>query len=128
LERTAYSGVKNSYIKTPAGRIRYFIFNRYNRRECGETERESKNTPIQGCNADIIKIAMYYVHVALLPYGDRVRIVNVIHDELNLECPTEIAEEICKLVIYHMEEAGRVILKNVPVVAEGAYGSDWSIK
>ncbi len=128
LERSSFFGSKNGYITTPAGRIRYFQFDYYDRRQRGSVERESKNTPIQGTNADIIKIAMYRLYNRLQGFGDNAKMVNVVHDELGAEARPNIAEEVCAIIKHEMEEAAKEVLTQVPVIAEAAYGTDWTIK
>lgn len=128
LTKTALEGVRIRRSGTLLGRVRYFEFDILRHAEVATVERESKNTPIQGLNADILKLALYRVYKAIRKYNGRVKIVNIIHDELNLEAPPELAEEVCSLVKTIMEQTGEEILKCVPVVAEAAYGSDWTIK
>lgn len=91
-------------------------------------EREGKNTPIQGTSADITKLALWYVHCALEPYGGRAMLVNTVHDEIIVEAPPDIIEEVCGLVVEQMELAAKAIITEVPVIAEGGYGDDWTVK
>lgn len=83
-----------------------------------------KNNPIQSLGVDIIKIALKGIYDRLndracnpLPGNKQVYLVNVIHDEIVLEVPEEIAESVSKIVKEEMEKAGETFLKvvNCPV-------------
>ncbi len=130
LDRAASSGVRCGLQTTISGRVRYFEFDRTDRKKIASTERESKNTPIQGSNADMLKIAMFRLVCALedLGWDKDVKLVNVIHDEINLEAPPHLAEEVCDLTKRIMEEVGNELLDPVPVLADAGYGLDWTIK
>lgn len=130
LERAAYHGLRTSQQNTISGRVRYFKFDPLSRIQRSSVERESKNTPIQGSNADMLKVAMYRLVVALeeLGWDKEVKLVNVIHDEINLEAPPYLAEKVCDLTKNIMEEVGSTYLYPVPVSADAGYGLDWTIK
>ena len=81
------------------------------------------NFPIQGTNADIIKIALRNIYDEL---GDRVLIVNVIHDEVVIECKTEEAEEVLPIFKKCIISAGEVYVKSVPVLVEAKIMDRWS--
>jgi DNA polymerase-1 len=85
-------------------------------------ERLGCNFPIQGTNADIIKIALRTIYDEL---GDRVKLVNVIHDEIVIECQTKEAEEIQPIFVSCMERAGQTYIKSVPVIVEPAIMQRW---
>lgn len=130
LDKAAAFGVRNGFQTTLSGRIRYFEFDPTDHKKVASTERESKNTPIQGSNADMLKIAMFRLVCALEDLGwDRdVKLVNIIHDEMNLEAPPHLAEDVCALTKQIMEDVGNELLYPVPAIAEAAYGLDWTIK
>jgi DNA polymerase I-like protein with 3'-5' exonuclease and polymerase domains len=90
-------------------------------------EREGKNTPIQAVNADVAKLALYYAHCEF-PYGGPVKLVNIIHDEINAESPPDMADFVTRRIKELMEKAGNEIINGVPILADAAHGSDWSVK
>ena len=47
--------------------------------------KQSFNTTIQGTGADFAKIALARCYQALKPYGDKVRLLTQVHDEINFE-------------------------------------------
>lgn len=80
---------------------------------------EVYNAPDQGTGADIIKLAMGFVHRELLERGwEDVWLVATTHDELVLEAPGEKALEAKALLEDCMLRAGRSILQRVPVAVE----------
>lgn len=129
LDHAARFGIMNGYQTTVTGRIRLFEFDPRNPKERASIERESKNTPVQGSNADMLKIALYKLHCILEEeFNDQIKIVNIIHDEINLEAPPELAEIASNLTKQIMEDVGNETLYPIPVVSEAEYGSDWSVK
>jgi DNA polymerase I len=128
LEKAGRDSVKNGYVATPLGRKRYFDVPQSSdpdhRKKMSEIERQGKNAPIQGANADMTKIALVFLREKLRGYDARV--VNTVHDEIVVEVCEEQAEEVCKLVEAQMIRAAQEILKEVPVVADAKVGSYWS--
>ncbi len=87
---------------------------------------EKCNTPIQGTAADILKRALGLLYQKLKNTG--IQIIAVVHDEIILETPEEKAEEAAAILKSTMEEAGSLLLKKVPVVAEVRVAKDWGEK
>ena len=85
-------------------------------------ERIALNTPIQGTAADLIKLAMLRVDRALRENHPEAKLLLQVHDELIVECPEEIAEQVASLVSREME---RVADLSIPLVAEAKWGKSW---
>ena len=85
-------------------------------------ERMALNTPIQGTAADLIKLAMIRVDAALAKEYPQAKLLLQVHDELIVECPEAIAQEVAQLVSREME--GIAALK-VPLTAEAKIGKSW---
>ncbi len=85
-------------------------------------ERIALNTPIQGTAADLIKIAMIRVDKALCKQYPEARLILQVHDELIVECPEEIAQEVAQLVSREMEQVASLA---VPLNAEAKIGKSW---
>jgi DNA polymerase I-like protein with 3'-5' exonuclease and polymerase domains len=128
LEKAGRESVRKGFSPTPLGRKRYYSLPDQEdpdyRRRMSEIERQGKNAPIQGCNADMTKMALVFLREKLAAYDARV--VNTVHDEIVVEVLESQAEEVCKLVEHEMIRAGREILKEVPVVADAKIGDYWS--
>jgi DNA polymerase-1 len=113
---------QNGYVYTMAGRL-------CSSRDPGvETQdytvkNRGKNLPIQGLCADMVKYAMGKLFLRLEPRG--VKLINMVHDELVLECKAEEAEEVGNTLKEEMEIAGRMYLSVLPCVAEVTIDNYW---
>jgi DNA polymerase-1 len=76
----------------------------------GSYERQAKNAPIQGSNADITKYALVLLYRHMPSY---VKLVACVHDEVVLECPTEKAHAVAKLLATAMYKACKKYLHTV---------------
>ena len=102
---------KGAYVsRTLSGRQRTLQANGFS---------EALNSPVQGTGADIMKTALTMLD------SEGFEVVAVIHDEALIEVPAETAVESLARVRHIMEEAGRVWLKQVPVVVEGEVLERW---
>jgi len=88
LEKTGRDAVRKGYVDTPLGRKRYFTIPERDdpeyRRKVSQIDRQGKNAPIQGCNADMTKMALIFLRDKLRSYEDA-RVVNTVHDEIVVE-------------------------------------------
>lgn len=90
----------------------------------GSVEREGKNTPIQGGNADLTKVAMGLAWHRLEPeFG--ANFVNVVHDELVTESPKDTSEQASSFVGECMEKAGTFYVKKIPMTSGGCIADCW---
>ena len=83
-------------------------------------ERAAINAPLQGSNADIIKIAMPKVEVTLA--GRQARLLMQVHDELVLEVR---ADEVEWLKAELPKVMGGVTQLDVPLAVEVGVGPNW---
>jgi DNA polymerase I-like protein with 3'-5' exonuclease and polymerase domains len=113
-KRINYQGRRSLEARTASGRLRKFDTFKMT---------EMLNTPIQGTAADGIKRGM----ALLYPKLDQVkgRVVNVIHDELIVEVPTEYAEVARGLVEGAMIAGMQEFLPDVPVAVESGVADKW---
>lgn len=93
----------------------------------GETERKSLNFPIQGTSAEITKLACIYLFKWILKNTlfEIVKICNVIHDEIVVECPDELSPQVAKVVKSAMCKAAEVYCKRVPLTADPDISTYW---
>ena len=111
------------YTTTLYGRKRYIPelkSSNFNIRQ--GAERIALNSPIQGTAADLIKLAMIRVEEALNEKYPEAELLLQVHDELIVECPEEIADEVSRLVSSVMRNVARLA---VPLTAEAKYGKSW---
>lgn len=93
----------------------------------GVIERKSKNYPVQGTAGDCTKLATYFLFNTLREKHllNTVKICNIIHDELLIECPQEWGEEIVISTKKCMEEAGTYFCKRVALKADPSLNKFW---
>ncbi len=112
------------YVETLLGRRRYVpqITSR-NPNDRAFAERIAVNMPIQGTQADMIKIAMVRIHKRIAAEGLAARMILQVHDELVFEVPDEEVEAMRGIARDEMADA--LPLDNVPIVIEIGVGDNW---
>ena len=81
----------------------------------GFAERNAINAPIQGSEADIIKVAMIHIFKRFATEGLRSRMILQVHDELNFSIYPEEREQVERIVIEEMENTCRL---SIPLTAD----------
>jgi len=122
LDEAVRRAREKGYAETIFGRRRYIpelADRNFNIRSFGE--RTATNSPIQGSAADLMKVAMVRVADALRPMQGA-RLLLQVHDELVLEAPAGMADDVAALVRRHMESAAQL---SVPLIADVGIGADW---
>ena len=114
---------KKGYAETIYHRRRYLpdIASR-NATVRGFAERNAINAPIQGSEADIIKVAMIHIFKRFATEGLRSRMILQVHDELNFSVYPEEREQVERIVIEEMENACRL---SIPLTADAGWGANW---
>lgn len=94
----------------------------------GDIERMGLNYPIQGQSAEITKIACIYLYKQIMELNliNIVKIVNVVHDEIVVECPENMADKMSAIVQDSMEKAGKIYCTRVPLKADPMITKFWS--
>ena len=130
LTDTANFGLVNGYSTTMLGRKRFYNHPDPNilseddyKKQVGAIRRKAANSPIQGTNADITKLAMLNVYKELKEGGYQANLIIQVHDELVVLAHKRQAESVKNVLVKSMKDAGSSILKNVPVKSD-AYISD----
>jgi DNA polymerase-1 len=92
-------------------------------------ERMALNAPIQGTNADIVKLAMISLSKHITEHYPNAKLILQIHDELVYELPIEKADTFAKEAKDIME---RILMDSflhydapVPLVVHSSTGTDW---
>ena len=129
LDRMAQSAVRKGWSMTPAGRKRWYTIPDKSdpeyKRKISQIQREAKNHPIQGTNADITKYALVFLQDRLKREGVDGFVTHTVHDEVVCEVRADQAEDWAKIQQYEMVRAGELILKKVPVVSDPFVGDVW---
>jgi DNA polymerase-1 len=123
LRDAANRAVRERQARTGSGRLVRFRFDEQDRQQISMTQRNGKNTPIQGTSADILKRALRLLEDDLRDTS--AKIVNIIHDEIVVEVDSDEAEEIAQKVERAMCAAGREYLRTVPVKVETEIADEW---
>ena len=129
LDETRAAAARQGYTETYFGRRRYFEgieskipFVR------AAAERMAINAPIQGTEADIIKIAMARVAEFLRKekLADKVFLLLQVHDELVYEITNDLVKEIAPKIKDIMENILSLVeTKGVPIIADVSVGDNW---
>lgn len=89
------------------------------------TLNELLNHPIQGTNATIIKRAIALLDSSLLSKVPQIKLILVVHDEIDLEVPQELADKAARCLSYCAVEAARPIFNPIPVEVEVEVLNSW---
>lgn len=123
VQNTLHQARTQGYVQTLMGRRRYFpdmtglpVVQRQ------AAEREAINMPIQGTNADMIKLAMIALQRQLEELHLGARQILQVHDELVLEVPDDEVDLVAELVVGAMRSA---LVLSVPIQVEIKLGRNW---
>ncbi|MDO8514447.1 MAG: DNA polymerase [bacterium] len=129
IEHAKAEAARKGYTETLFGRRRYFPeFKSSLPSLRAQAERMAINAPIQGTQADIIKLAMIEADRLIEKNGwrEKAKLVLQVHDELVYELDERIAEEAARAIRSVMESVvGAKELGGVPIVAEASLGQNW---
>lgn len=76
----------------------------------------------------MIKLALVSIDNKLKDKGLDAQIINTIHDEIIVECAESDAEQANEIVKTEMQNAGKLILKDIPIKAESNIVNSWGEK
>lgn len=123
VESTLNQARRQGYVNTLYGRKRFFPdMHMLPHNERQALEREAINMPIQGGNADLIKIAMLRIQHTLAEKGLKTRMILQVHDELVFEVPIEELGQAKYFVKRQMESVAKL---DVPIKVELKVGKNW---
>ena len=123
MDQAIAEAKKTGYAVTLFGRKRYLPdINSRNNTVRGFAERNAINAPIQGSEADIIKIAMIHIAERFKQEGIRSKMILQVHDELNFSVLPEEKEKVERIVLEEMQNAYPL---SVPLLADAGWGANW---
>ena len=123
MEHAKEEARAKGYAETLFHRRRYLAdINSRNATVRGFAERNAINAPIQGTEADIIKMAMVRIWERFKKEGIRSKMILQVHDELNFSVFPEEREQVERIVIEEMQNAYPL---NVPLIADAGWGKNW---
>lgn len=123
MEHAKEEARAKGYAETLFHRRRYLAdINSRNATVRSFAERNAINAPIQGTEADIIKVAMVRIWERFKKEGIRSKMILQVHDELNFSVFPEEREQVERIVIEEMQKAYPL---NVPLIADAGWGKNW---
>ena len=123
MEQAKEQARRKGYAETLFGRRRYLpdILSK-NGTVRGFAERNAINAPIQGSEADIIKLAMIRIWRRFKAENIRSKMILQVHDELNFSVYPDEKEHVEQIVLEEMQ--GAYTLK-VPLTVDAGWGKNW---
>lgn len=123
MENAITTAQEKKYAETMFGRRRYLPdIDSKNGTVRGFAERNAINAPIQGSEADIIKIAMIRIWRRFKEEGIRSKMILQVHDELNFSVYPEERDKVENIVLTEMQNACQL---SVPLIADAGWGKNW---
>jgi DNA polymerase I-like protein with 3'-5' exonuclease and polymerase domains len=110
--------------RTASGRMMRLRFDESDRQQVAAAKRNGVNMPIQGTSADILKIALRLLHESLR--GTSGKLVNIVHDEIIVECDAAEGEGAAAKLEAAMRRAGEQYVKKVPVSVDVHIAEEWT--
>lgn len=97
------------------------------KRRLMDSMKQSVNYPIQGAGALCFKLASIKLFNWLKENNllFKVKYCVPVHDEINLEAPEEIADEVAKVLVQCMESGGKPFCTRAPLTADISIGDHW---
>lgn len=116
--------VEERNVRTASGRMMRLRFDDQDRQQIASAKRNGINMPIQGTSADILKRALRLLHESIS--GTSAKLVNIVHDEVIVECDALDAEATADLLDKAMCKSGEEYVRNVPVKVDVHIADEWS--
>jgi len=129
LDKSAKEAVMNRFSRSVSGRKRYYHLPEYGDPDFGRIkssiERQAKNAPIQGSNADTIKQSMIYLvdRLGESPYD--AKLILTVHDEVVVECSHEERHEVGKIVAQALVDGFGRYFHKIPMETDALIGPCW---
>lgn len=115
--------VNMGFSRSLSGRKSVYKFDSEDFGQRAQVMRWGNNHVIQGTSADITKRALRLLFDAFK--GTTAKIVNIVHDEILVECVSSDAECVKEKLETAMRAAGAEYVKSVPVTADACIADEW---
>ena len=124
LRESGTNVITKRVARTASNRMLRLRFDETDRQQISSARRYGVNMPIQGTSADILKRALRILHDSLR--GTSGRLVNIVHDEVIVECDAAEAQTISEILDRSMCAAGTEYLSKVPVNVDVHVADEWT--
>jgi len=113
---------ENACVYTPWGR-RIELPEVKNSRLRAYAMRAAVNAPIQGYEADLMRMAMIKIYNEIVkPYRDKIRLIMQVHDEMVFECDENVANDFAEKIKHAMETITEL---SIPLRADYVIAPYW---
>jgi DNA polymerase I-like protein with 3'-5' exonuclease and polymerase domains len=116
--------IANRVARTASGRMLRLRFDENDRQQVSAARRYGVNMPIQGTSADILKRALRLLHEELR--GTTGKLVNIVHDEIIIECDSAESETLRSKLENAMISAAEDYIKKVPIKVDAHISAEWA--
>jgi DNA polymerase-1 len=99
-------------------------FDENDRQQVSSAKRYGVNMPIQGTSADILKRALRLLHDDIR--GTSAKLVNIVHDEIVVECDAVDAQATAQTLTSAMSRAGSDFISKVPIKVDSHIADEWA--
>ena len=124
LRQSGSDVITKRVARTASNRMLRLRFDETDRQQVASARRYGVNMPIQGTSADILKRALRLLHEELR--GTSGKLVNIVHDEVIVECDGPEADSIAEKLDRAMCQAGEEYVKTVPVKVDVHVADEWT--
>lgn len=121
-----YQVLRTRCSRTVSGRVAKYIFDDNDGGQRSQAQRNAVNMPIQGSSCDILKRALKLFYDKTRDRHNKIKLVNIVHDEINVETPKDMVEEVSADLQSCMTEAGYDFLKKVKVKVDISESTFWT--
>lgn len=123
IDKTTTQAIHDGYVETWYGRRRYLPeLAERNKMLFEAGKRMAINTPVQGTQAEIMKLAMINIDKAFIAKGLSARLILQIHDEIVVELPNEELKTVEDIIQSLMTQ---VVCWEVPLTVTLRTGKTW---
>lgn len=126
LENQGRSVLYNMEARTMTGRVRHYNVDLSDKQQKAGVQRNAKNLPIQGTNADITKRALALLYKEFRGQRNNVKLILPVHDEVLVEARPQYAEYAAYQLQRCMLDAEREYLHRVPSVVDVGMSLQWA--
>ena len=124
LRQSGSDVITKRVARTASSRMLRLRFDETDRQQIASARRYGVNMPIQGTSADILKRSLRLLHDSLRDTSGR--LVNIVHDEVIVECDAAEAESIAAKLENAMCTAGAEYIAKVPVNVDVHISDEWT--
>lgn len=126
IDAQKHQVLRTRQSRTVAGRITKYDFDIMDGKSTSKAQRNATNSPLQGSVGDIIKLAMRLFYNSVSDKLNEVKLVNVVHDQIDIEVPEDKAQFYGELLQQCMLDACHTFVKNVQMKVDMKISKLWA--